>query len=133
MFLQAIALSVTTLLTGGVAAADVCCPPVIETVSCLSGASSFAGASCSASTTQFHGWPSEELTCPAGEIAISGGFRALLDRFSGRPPIMAQVTPVVGATGDHAHSYRFVWSPSEHATGAKALGQVRVYVTCQKV
>lgn len=130
------------LMLGGGAAADTCnCPPpVVETVSCLAGVSSFAAASCTTGQTQFHSFPFEILSCVPGETAISAGYRTLLDTFGEIPPIMVQMTPVVGPTGDHAHSYRFVWTPGSvpgtgpnFPTSQQALGQVRVYITCEQL
>jgi hypothetical protein len=124
------------LMLGGGAAADTCnCPPpVIETVSCLSGVSSFAPATCTTGQTQFRSFPFEILTCRPGEFAISAGYRALLDQLppSG-VPVMVQMTPVVGPVGDHAHSYRFVWRPAGGGGVSlqQALGQFRVYITCE--
>jgi hypothetical protein len=132
--LKAAALAGALMLGGGAAAADTCCPPVIETVSCLSGVTSFAGADCTTGKTFFHGLPFEILSCVPGETAISAGYRTLLDTFNGAPPIMLQMTPVVGPTGDHAHSYRFVWEPGGGAASLQqALAQVRVYITCEVV
>jgi hypothetical protein len=123
------------LMLGGGAAADTCnCPPPpIETVSCLAGVPSFARATCTTGQTQFHSFPFEILTCQPGEFAISAGYRTLLDRITGSMPVMVQMTPVVGPTGDHARSYRFAWQPGgEGGTPLQqALAQIRVYVTCE--
>jgi hypothetical protein len=48
-------------------------------------------------------------------------------------PNMVQMTPVVGPTGDHAHSYRFVWDPQDPGTLQQSLAMVRVYITCERL
>jgi hypothetical protein len=114
---------------GGATVTNPCCP--IETISCQSGQVSWPKATCATGVTQSHNFPFVLLTCPPGENAISGAFRDDLASFTGGPPVMVQATPAVGPTGDRTPTYRFVWAPADNASGAVALAQVRVYITCQ--
>jgi hypothetical protein len=125
MMVKAAALAAAAVIGGGTAAADTCpCPPPeVETISCVNGAVSWPAARCTDVPAQ-GGMERETLLCPAGETAISGGYRLLVLGASAAPPVTAAPYAPVGG---HAAGYQYLWAAQQPP------GQWRVYVTCERL
>jgi hypothetical protein len=120
------------LVLGGGATADTGAgpPPVIGTVSCVDGQTSWAAATCKVQEpdqqhpTRVVVW----LSCPVGEFAISAGFR----RQSGDYRPLVEMSPIV-ARDSHASGYRFTWWHGRNVRPAWKATDLKTYITCERL
>jgi hypothetical protein len=128
-------LAAAGLLATGAVTTPTCCPT--ETISCLGGQVSFAGARCNvqalggttapagyARTTGAipSGFVQETITCPVGETAMSGGFR-VFDLTQLGAYTVKEDAPLA-PSGPSAIGYQFIFK-------AAALNVFKIYVQCQ--